>query len=123
MVRKTVSQLRDSRFALAESDLAEQLGEALREELGASRRATKTVMRWTGVSDTTARSWLQGRANPSSLNLVALAAHSSPVLKVILRLTGNDDLEIGLKLRDIEESLVQALAHVRSMAIDEHEPM
>jgi hypothetical protein len=73
MVRKTVSQLRDSPFVLPDSMLAERIGEALRDELGASRRATKTLMRWTGVSDTTARSWLHGRVSPSGMHLIALA--------------------------------------------------
>ena len=115
MVRKTGSQLRDSRFVLAESMLAEQIGDALRDELGASRRATKTVMRWTGVSDTTARAWLQGRASPSGLHLLALAAHSSPVMFTVLRLTGHADLELVLNLREIEAHLQLALTHVQSI--------
>ncbi|MFC4595541.1 hypothetical protein [Sphingobium tyrosinilyticum] len=113
MVSKNGSQLRDSRFVLSDSDLARQIGAALREELGATRRATKTVMRWTGVSDTTARAWLQGRASPSGIHLVALAAHSDPVMIVLLRLTGHGDLELGLRLREIEVGLVQLLALVR----------
>lgn len=117
MVRKTVSQLRNSRVALADSELAAQIGDALREELGTSRRATKTVMRWTGVSDTTARSWLQGRSSPSGLHLIALAAQSRSIMMVLLRLTGYGDLELGLELREIEAGLVRALAHVRTIGI------
>ena len=117
MVRKTVTQLRDSRFVLSDSDLAAQIGEALREELGASRRATKTVMRWTCVSDTTARAWLHGRASPSGIHMVALAANCDAVMSVLLRLTGHDDLELGLELQTIEQGLMQALAHVHSLSI------
>lgn len=117
MVRKNISQLRDSRFVLTDSDLATQIAAALHEELGASRRAAKSVMRWTGVSDTTARAWLHGNASPSGLHLVALAANSNAVMSVLLKLTGHDDLKIGLELRVIEESLVHALANVRSLAI------
>ncbi len=87
MVRKTVSQLRNKQHSLSDSLLAEQIGEALRLELGASRRATKTVMRWTGVSDTTARSWINGRASPSGLHLLELAAHSEPVMIFFLEAT------------------------------------
>ena len=115
MVRKTVTQLRDSRFVLAESDLAEQIGRALREELGATRRATKTVMRWASVSDTTARAWLQGRASPSGLHLIALAAQSRPVMFVLLKLTGYGELEVGLNLLKIEANLTQALTQIRAM--------
>lgn len=115
MVRKNRSQLRDSRVSVAEASLSAEIGEALRNELGSSRRATKTVMRWTGVSDTTARSWLYGRGSPSGVHLVALAANSRPVLVVLLRLTGHDDLVIGLKLREIEEGLLQVIDQVRDI--------
>ena len=113
MVPKSGSQLPNSPFTLPESEFARQIGEALREELGASRRATKTVMRWTGVSDKAARSWLQGRASPSGLHLVALAARSGPVMTTFLRLTGYGDLEIAMGLRGIETELLRMLAIVQ----------
>lgn len=116
MVRKSASQLRDSLFVLSDSDLAVQIGEALRDELGATRRAAKSVMRWTGVSDTTARAWCHGRTSPSGIHLVALAAHSDAVMSVLLRLTGHTDLELGLDLQTIEQGLIKALAHVHSLA-------
>ncbi|MFM2273504.1 MAG: hypothetical protein RL702_2569 [Pseudomonadota bacterium] len=116
MVPNNRSQLGDSPFVLSESTLAAQIGEALQDQLGASRRATKTVMRWTGVSDTTARAWLHGRASPSGLHLLELASHSEPVMVVLLRLTGHEDLELGLRLRDIESGLQKALDHVRAIA-------
>jgi hypothetical protein len=115
MVRNTGSQLRDSPFGLAGSALAEQIGQTLRNELGASRRATKTVMRWTGVSDRTARSWLNGRVSPSGLHLLALAAYSWPVMLLVLRLTGHRDLEVGLEAQEIEARLELALAHVQAI--------
>lgn len=113
MVRKTVTQLRDSRFVLLESDLAQQIGEALRQELGATRQSSKTIMRWTGVSDTTARLWLCGRVSPSGAHLVALAANSPSVMTVFLTLSGHTDLEIGLDLRRAETCLEKALTAVR----------
>ncbi len=113
MVPKSGSQLRDSAFFLSETVLATQIGEALRAELGASRRATKTVMRWTGVSDRSARAWLHGRASPSGLHLVTLAAHSDTVMTTLLKLTGRGELEIGLRLKEIEADLVRLLAIVR----------
>lgn len=117
MVRKNRSQLRKSSDLLSDSLLAEQIGKALRDELGASRRATKTVMRWTGVSDTTARSWLNGRASPSGLHLLELATHSKPVMIYFLEATGHGDLEIGLRLREIERNLEDALDRVRSIRL------
>lgn len=114
MVPKSGSQLRDSRFVLSDSALAAQIGEALRSELGASRRATKTVMRWTEVSDRTARAWLTGRASPSGFHLVTLAAHSEAVMIALLKLSGHGELEIDLQLREIEARLVRLLATVRA---------
>ena len=115
MVRKTASQLRDSRIRVAESALSEQIGDALRRDLGASRRATKTVMRWTGVSDTTARGWINGHAAPSASHLLALAANSSPVMVVVLSVTGHGELELGMRLHEIERGLVLALAQIRAI--------
>lgn len=113
MVPKSGSQLRDLAFSLSESVLATQIGEALRSELGASRRATKTVMRWTGVSDRSAQAWLHGRASPSGLHLVTLAAHSNSVMSTLLKLTGRGELEIGLRLKEIEADLERLLSLVR----------
>lgn len=116
MVRKTASQLRDSRFLVAETAFSEQIGVALRHELGASRRATKTVMRWTDVSDTTARAWINGRCSPSGRHLIALAANSQQVMSVVLRLAGHAELELGIKLQEISRGLELALVHIRAIA-------
>lgn len=113
---KTGSQLPDSRFVLTESAFAAQIADALCEDLGATRRAAKTVMRWTGVSDRTARAWLQGRASPSGLHLVALAARSELVMARVLRLAGHDDLGLALQLTEIEAGLEKVLVQVRALA-------
>ena len=122
MVRKIRSQLRDSRSDLGESVLAAHIGKALRDELGGSRRATKTVMRWTDVSDTTARAWLNGQVCPSGFHLISLAANSRGVMFVMLRLTGYSDLEVGLNLREIESGLLKALAQIRAVR-SENQPI
>lgn len=119
MVPKSGSQLPDSPFILSESALSTQIGEALREDLGASRRATKMIMRWTGVSDKAARSWLQGRASPSGIHLLALAARSEAVMSMLLRLTGHGDLEIAISLRSMEAELIRLQAIVQSAANQE----
>ncbi len=115
MVRITASQLRESGSLVAEAAFPEHIGKALRQDLGASRRATKTVMRWTEVSDTTARSWISGRSAPSGWHLLTLAANSDRVMTMILQMTGHDDLEVGLELERIKEGLDQALSHVCAM--------
>jgi hypothetical protein len=113
---KTGSQLPDSGFVLTESAFAGHLAGALREDLGATRRAAKTVMRWTGVSDRTARAWLQGTTSPSGLHLVALAARSELVMAMVLRLTGHSDLGLVLRLHELETGLEQALCQVRALS-------
>lgn len=115
MVRKNGSQLRDSRFIVAESVLSEQIGKALRLELGTSRHATKEVMWWTGVSDKTARAWINGSAAPSGVHLLALAANAPAVMITVLRLTGHGELEISIGLREIEHNLLQALSQIRAI--------
>lgn len=119
MVRKTVTRLRDSRFILLDSDLAQRIGGALRQELGATRQSSKTIMRWTGVSDTTARSWLGGRVSPSGAHLVTLAANSPSVMTVFLTLSGHGELDVGLELRRIETGLEHALLNVRAAIRDQ----
>jgi hypothetical protein len=116
VVRKSGSQLRDSQFVIAESVLSEQIGKALRKELGTSRHATKEVMRWTCVSDKTARAWINGRAAPSGAHLLTLAANSRRVMNMVLCMTGHPDLEVGFKLKEIEQGLVVALAQIRAIS-------
>ena len=114
MVPKTGTRLPKLQFPLSDSDFAELMGKALREELGGSRRATKTVMAWTGVSDHTARAWLNGRKSPSSLHLLSLASKSHAVMVLVLRLTGHDDMGVEFDLQALEAGLEDALAAVRA---------
>ena len=116
MVRKSGSQLRDSPFIVAESVLCEQIGQALRHELGTSRYATKEVMRWTCVSDKTARAWINGRAAPSGAHLLSLAANSRPVMIMVLRMTGHKELEDRDGLQEIERNLLLALSQIRAIS-------
>ena len=60
------------------------IADALRRELGATHQAIKTVMRWTGASERTAKYWLSGERGPSGEHLIRLAQHSDAVLITIL---------------------------------------
>lgn len=115
MVPKSGSELPFSSLPVSDAELAVHIAGTLREELGSSRRATKTVMRWTHVSDHTARSWLQGRSSPSGRHLVELAAHSEPVLQLLLELTGHRELTLQLRLQLLEQGLERALAEIRAL--------
>ena len=47
---------------------------ALRKELGSTHQAVKTVMHWTGASESAVKTWLAGSHGPSGEHLVGLAA-------------------------------------------------
>ncbi|MBX6382447.1 MAG: hypothetical protein IRZ07_05650 [Microbispora sp.] len=80
---------------------AATLAAALRSELGGKRAAAKTLMRWTGASERTAKAWLGGISGPSGEHLIALLRHSDAVFALVLRLSGRvassgpDDLAVA----------------------------
>jgi len=115
MVPKSGTRLPKQQISLSDIQFAELIGIALQDELGGSRRASKTIMTWTGVTDHTARDWLNGRKSPSSLHLLALAAQCRSVMSVVLRLTGYDRINVGIELQLIEAGLEEALKAVRAV--------
>ena len=64
------------------------VADALRRELGPTHQAIKTVMRWTGASERTAKYWLSGERGPSGEHLIRLAQHSDAVLITTLTMAG-----------------------------------
>ena len=66
------------------------IADALRRELGPTHQAIKTVMRWTGASERTAKYWLSGERGPSGEHLIRLAQHSDAVLITTLAMAGGD---------------------------------
>jgi hypothetical protein len=88
------------------------IADALRTELGQSHRATKTLMKWTGASDRTAKNWLNGNCGPSGDHLITLAKESDTVLAALLGLAGRHGHMAGVELLTIRNHLwttVQAL--------------
>ncbi|WP_225421510.1 hypothetical protein [Sphingomonas parva] len=85
------------------------IADALRTELGESHRATKTLMRWTGASDRTAKNWLTGSFGPSGEHLLMLARESDSVLATVLALAGRHQHLVGAELLRIRQSLLSAL--------------
>lgn len=69
---------------------AEAIAAALKQELGDTHRATKTVMRWTGAGERTAKNWLTGACGPTGEHLILLVGHSDKVLQAFLRLAGRE---------------------------------
>lgn len=87
---------------------ATSIADALRTELGQSHRATKTLMRWTGASDRTAKNWLSGCCGPSGDHLIQLARESDTVLAALLGLAGRNQHMVGADLLSIRSALVAA---------------
>lgn len=85
------------------------IADALRTELGQSHRATKTLMRWTGASDRTAKNWLSGACGPSGDHLIRLAKESDAVLAALLGLAGRHQHMVGVELLSIRKDLVAAI--------------
>lgn len=115
MVPKSGIRLPNWQFPLSDLQLAVLIGAALQRELSGSRRATKTIMGWAGVSDHTARDWLHGRKSPSGAHLLALAAHSRTVMAEVLRITGHDGTAVEIDLHAVEDGLEATLAEVRKL--------
>ena len=82
---------------------------ALKRELGGSHRAIKTVMRWTGVSERTAKNWLAGSHGPAGEHLIELRQSADEVLAAVLALSGRSDLKIGAGLQETREILLHLL--------------
>jgi hypothetical protein len=91
-----------------ELDYAASIATALRGELGDSHQAIKTVMRWTGATDRTAKNWVTGIRGPTGEHLISLARHSDAVFEVIIRAAGRESLLIALQLIDAREKLAAA---------------
>jgi len=93
---------------LVEDYLAEIL-QALRHELGTTAGATKTIMRWTGASDRTARNWMSGASGPSGYHLICLARESNAVLAAMLALSGRPELALSTDVHAVEVALSKAM--------------
>lgn len=107
MFRKKGNKFPDAQ-APAGVAYASSIADALRTELGQSHRATKTLMRWTGASDRTAKNWLSGCCGPSGGHLIQLARESDTVLAAILGLAGRNRHMVGADLLQIREALITA---------------
>lgn len=108
MFPKTGSRLPNSRQRVSEAEYVEAVSRALRDELGATAAASKSIMRWTGASERTARNWVTGAAGPSGSHLMSLARESDAVLTAILMMTARSELVLAADLHAVEVALAKA---------------
>jgi hypothetical protein len=85
---------------------------ALRKELGSTHRAIKTVMHWTGASESAVKTWLAGSHGPSGDHLVALVRNSDEVLKIFLLLAGRNENLLGVRLAALRSHLVKTIQFI-----------
>jgi hypothetical protein len=68
-------------------DYASSIAKILRAELGSTHQALKTLMRWTGANERTAKNWLSGANGPSGEHLLKLIRNSDRVFECVLTLS------------------------------------
>lgn len=93
----------------SERSYAKAVAQALREDLGDTHQAIKTVMRWTGVSERTVKNWFSGASGPRGEHLVALVRHSTVVLEALLVLAGREQAIGTRTLMEARDMLASAL--------------
>jgi hypothetical protein len=97
---------------------AATIAQALRRELGETHQATKTVVRWTGASERTAKNWFSGARGPNGPHLVALASHSETVFEALLVMLGREALLTAKKVIEARHRLKELVDLVYSLTED-----
>jgi hypothetical protein len=105
MFPKTGNKNRVTMHETTHADCAMAIGSALRSELGSTHQAAKTVMRWTGASNRSAKNWIGGSQIPSGWYLILLARHSPSVMTTVMVLARRDGIVLGIDLRSLQLSL------------------
>lgn len=98
---------------------ASAVAEALTIELSGSNRAIKTVMRWTGASERTAKGWLAGANGPSGEHLIALLGNSDTLLGKILKLAGRGSVIEAAHLHVLRTTMAEAVASLDALLIED----
>ncbi len=80
---------------------------ALKRELGGSHRAIKTLVKWTDVSERTAKNWLSGSHGPSGEHLINLMRCSDEVLIAVLEIADRESSKAGILLSEFRTALLR----------------
>lgn len=114
---------RGNQFPGTESDrvYATMISAALRRELGETHQAIKTVVRWTGASERTAKNWFAATRGPNGPHLLALTRRSDEVFQALLLLAGRRNALATMKLIDAQDRLKELLSLLCSIT-DESSP-
>lgn len=85
---------------------------ALRNELGNTRHAIKTIMQWTDASERTVKNWLASTHGPSGQHLVQLARHSDEIFELFLLMAERKPVLTTVSLIRLRTQLVQTIARL-----------
>src|SRR5688500_797372 len=99
----------------AEANYPVLVAMALRQNLGHSHQAVKTVVRWTGASDRTVKNWFAATSGRSGEYLVALSRNSDEVFQALLMMAGRDGAIASARLLDIRCKLAATLEFIDSL--------
>jgi hypothetical protein len=91
------------------TDFNGAIAAALRKELGPTHQAVKTVMHWTGATESAVKTWLTGSHGPSGEHLVALVRNSDEILRILLLLAGRNEHLLGVRLTALRSRLVEII--------------
>ncbi|WP_313209913.1 hypothetical protein [Stutzerimonas nitrititolerans] len=94
---------------LAPEHYADRIGTALRNELGSTHQASKTLMRWTNANERTVKNWLAGASGPRGEHLVALVRHSDAVLVAFLMMANRQHALTTIELPRLRQKLQSAI--------------
>lgn len=87
------------------STYAALIADVLKSELGNTHQAHKTLMRWTGANERTAKNWLSGSNGPSGEHLLQLMRSSDRVFDFVLRLSHRPAVLSNARLAEVRNSL------------------
>jgi hypothetical protein len=88
----------------------DELAAVLRTELGGTRVATKTVMRWTGAGERTVKTWFGGVSGPNGEHLIRLIRHSDAVFTLVINRSGRTQVDAWAANARAQRHMLSALA-------------
>ena len=106
---KTFPKSSDRVAVTDEYEFTAVIAETLRNALGGSCMAIKTVVAYTGAGERTVKNWFDAKNGPNGENLIELMRHSDEVLEAVLLMSGREDILTAKKLVDARRTLVEML--------------
>ena len=110
MFPKKGSSFPVGRDRLTDAEFAQVIASALKVEFGSTRNGAKTIMKWTGVSERTAKNWLNGTNAPNGVHLILLARGSNAVLKAMMLMAERPEMSLGASLLSLRRMLAETMA-------------